>query len=199
MTGVQTCALPICHVHSGPQSGQSVLLFSRSERGFRGRSAATIIAPLWEINAIFPFGVIICENDPFNGVCESVIPKLFGPIMFIPYSSPSFVNSASNLAPSSPTSLKPAVITTMFLTPTSPQSRTVSFTKTERIVIIAKSTVFGMSFILAYAVLPRISPLFGFTGYISLYNYNQRIFVHKRQGFFIVNQIVFPFFFNFRI
>ena len=116
---------------------------------------------------MFPFGGIICENDPFNGVCESVIPKLFGPIMFIPYSSPKAVSSASNLAPSSPTSLKPAVITTMFSTPFSPQSLTVGFTNGEGIVIIAKSTFPGMSFIFAYAFLPRISPPFGFTGYIS--------------------------------
>ena len=115
---------------------------------------------------MFPFGGIICENDPFKGVCESVIPKLFGPIMLIPYFSPSSVNSASNLAPSSPTSLKPAVITTMFSTPTSPQSRTVSLTKTDGIVIIAKSTFSGISFILAYACFPKISPPLGFTGYI---------------------------------
>ena len=110
---------------------------------------ATIIAPLWEINAIFPVGGIIWENDPFNGVCESVIPKLFGPIMFIPYSSPSAVNSASNLAPSPPTSLNPAVITTIFSTPFSPHSLTAVFTNTEGIVIIAKSTSPGTSVMFA--------------------------------------------------
>ena len=118
------------------------------------------------MNAIFPSGGIICENEPFKGVCESVIPRLFGPIMLIPYFSPNAVNSASNLAPSSPTSLNPAVITTMFSTPASPQSFTVSLTKTDGMVIIAKSTFSGMSLILAYACLPRISPPLGLTGYI---------------------------------
>ena len=119
------------------------------------------------MNAMFPVGGIICENDPFNGVWESVIPKLFGPIIFMPYFSPRAVNSASNLAPSSPTSLKPAVITTMFSTPTSPHSSTAVFTNTEGIVIIAKSTFPGTSLIFAYACFPKISPPFGFIGYIS--------------------------------
>ncbi len=127
---------------------------------------ATIIAPLCEMNAMFPFGGIICENDPFNGVCESVIPKLFGPIILMLYFSPSEVNSSSNLIPSPPISLKPAVITTIFSTPTSPHSFTVSLTKTDGIVIIAKSTFSGMSFIFAYACLPKISPPLGFIGYI---------------------------------
>ena len=110
---------------------------------------ATIMAPLWEMNAIFPVGGIICENDPFNGVWESVIPKLFGPIMFMPYSLPRAVNSASSLTPSPPTSLKPAVITTIFSMPTSPHSLTAVFTNGEGIVMITKSTFPGTSLIFA--------------------------------------------------
>ena len=98
---------------------------------------------------MFPVGGIICENEPFNGVWESVIPKLFGPIMFIPYSSPRAVNSASNLAPSSPTSLNPAVITTIFSIPTSPHSLTAVFTNGEGIVIITKSTFPSISLMFA--------------------------------------------------
>ena len=110
---------------------------------------ATIIAPLWEINAIFPVGGIICENDPFRGVCESVIPKLLGPIMFMPYSLPSAVSSASSLAPSSPTSLNPAVMTTIFSMPFSPHSLTAVFTNGDGMVIITRSTFPGTSFIFA--------------------------------------------------
>ena len=127
--------------------------------------SATIIAPLWEINAIFPFGGIICANEEFNGVWESVIPKLFGPIIFMPYSLLSATNSSSNFAPSSPISLKPALITTMFSTPASPQSFIDSFTKAAGMDMITKSTFSGTSLIFSYAFNPWISPLFGLIGY----------------------------------
>ena len=106
---------------------------------------ATIMAPLCEINAIFPSGGMCCENEEFNGVCESVVPKLLGPITLIPYSFAIATSSASRSAPSPPISLNPAVITTIFLTPYSPHSFTMPFTPTLGIEIITKSGTSGMS------------------------------------------------------
>ena len=103
---------------------------------------------------MFPVGGMICENEAFNNECESVIPKLLGPIIFMPYFLPRATSSFSLSTPSPPISLNPAVITTMFLTPNSPHSSTTGFTKTLGIEIITRSGTSGKSDTFLYAFNP---------------------------------------------
>jgi hypothetical protein len=73
------------------------------------------------------------------------IPRQFGPTMRIPASRTTASTSSSRRRPASPTSRKPAVITTMPRTPCAAQSRAAWSTPSRGTVITARSTGPGTS------------------------------------------------------
>ena len=105
-------------------------------------------APLCDENAMLPAsGSVVAENVPCSRNAGSLLitPMQFGPIIRMPYRRTMSRTSASNTAPSSPTSLNPAVMTTMPRTPLRPQDSTCEATKRRGTAMIARSTSSGIA------------------------------------------------------
>ena len=104
-------------------------------------------APDWDTNPTFPRAGAVAAKVAFRRTCGSVLitPMQFGPTIRIPYRRSFTLISASRPAPSAPTSLNPAVITTSPRTPFRPHSSTTSRTRSRGTVITARSTGPGIS------------------------------------------------------
>ena len=76
-------------------------------------------APDWEMTEMLPGGGICLANEAFIRWWVLIRPRQLGPSMRTPPRRQSAAISCSSAAPSAPTSLKPAVMTTMALAPAS--------------------------------------------------------------------------------
>ena len=81
-----------------------------------------------------------------------ITPRQLGPMMRMPYSSALATRSRSSWAPSSPTSLKPAEMTTAVGTPASPHSSMMPGIDLGGVTMTARSTCSGMDAMLGWAL-----------------------------------------------
>src|SRR5262245_35772927 len=104
-------------------------------------------APLWEANEMDPsIGIFEAKDELKRVRCEVLMtPRQFGPTSRIEYFLAISAVSRSSLDPSSPTSLKPAEITTRALTPNLPHSSTTLGTAVAGTMMMARSAFSGRS------------------------------------------------------
>ncbi len=93
-----------------------------------------------------------------------ITPRQLGPMMRIPYSSALATRSRSSWAPSSPTSLKPAEMTTAVGTPASPHSSMMPGIDLGGVTMTARSTCSGTEAMLGWLWMPRTLGRLGLTG-----------------------------------
>ena len=131
-------------------------------------TSAAHMAPLCDTSAILPaFGVTL-RNVEFIMVLGSrfITPRQFGPITSMPYFAAISRSCASRRAPSSSTSLKPAVIMTAPPIPFLPHSSSAWATSVLRMTMTARSILPGASSTLLYAFLPKTVSRVGLMGSI---------------------------------
>src|SRR6185369_15472704 len=129
-------------------------------------------APLCEEKPTRPRGGVPGANVASSNTPGLVLamPMQFGPINLMPAPRQTLMSSACRALPSSPTSEKPAEITTSALTPFRAQPDATSTTLSAGTTITARSTGSGTSWIEAYAVMFSIEVAVGFTAYTGPLN-----------------------------
>jgi len=123
-------------------------------------------APLCEENATRAGGGETGAKVAFMETPASVFttPRQLGPTSRMPYRRATSTSARSSLRPSSPVSLKPALITISALTPFSPQARAASTTCSAGITMTARSTSPGTEVMPGYAAMDWTKEAFGLTG-----------------------------------
>ena len=121
-------------------------------------------APDWESTEIPPGRGICAAKDAFMRWWVSIRPRQFGPSIRTPRARHRAAISASSAAPSSPTSLKPAVMTMIALAPASMDDSTAERTNGVATAMTARSTSTSASRTSLTQGSPSTSSERGFTG-----------------------------------
>ena len=121
-------------------------------------------APDWLMKPTRPGFAMPAANVAFIRPIGFMIPRQFGPTTRIPYRRAASRTWRSSSTPSSPTSLKPALMMMIPETPASPQSITSCGALFAGVTMTARSTGSPIAAMLGYALTPRIAGRVGFTG-----------------------------------
>ena len=93
-----------------------------------------------------------------------MMPRQFGPTTRMPVRRASSTTRSSRAAPSSPTSLKPAEMTTAVGTPASPHSAMIPGIEAGGVTMMARSTCSGIEATFGWHWTPRMLGRLGLTG-----------------------------------
>ena len=102
-------------------------------------------APLWLTNATWPTGAMAAAKVAFSPVTGLMTPRQLGPMTRTPCLRASSTTWRSSSAPSGPTSLNPAEMTTTARTPASPHWAMRAGTVGGGVTMTARSTGSGMA------------------------------------------------------
>src|SRR5574340_1613036 len=171
MTLVCSCSASILRISTSLRSTLLPILITDENPipcALASSTSAAQIAPLWDTSAIPPdFGVTFRKVE-FIIVCGArfITPRQFGPMILILYCFAISASFRSSFAPSSLTSLNPAVMTIAPLIFFLPHSSSTAGTTSFFVTITARSISSGTSRTLLYAFLSNIVSRVGLIGRI---------------------------------
>ncbi len=148
---------------SAMEPSETIELKPAPSRRLQSRMAV-MSAPDWPMKLTRPLLAMPAANVALRPDMGLITPRQLGPMMRMPYSLALATRSRSSLAPSSPTSLKPAEMTTAVGTPASPHSSMMPGIDTAGVTMTARSTFSGMDAMLLWAWMPRTLGRLGLTG-----------------------------------